>query len=115
MHRSSDNVTLLPSAARTSSGDTKSAPKEVAEYREAVFFLKVTSVSGTDPTLDVKIVTYDPASGDWFDLVSFTQATGTTKEMKAVSSGLGHKIAVEYTIGGTTPSFTFSVGCVLKS
>lgn len=113
--QSAQEVTLLASAARTTSGDTSATPVDVKKYKEAIFFLDVTAVSGTTPTLDVKIKTKDPVSGKWFDLVAFTQATAVTSEMKAVSGLLGSQISVFYTIGGTTPSFTFSVGAVLKS
>jgi len=113
--QSAQEVTLLASATRTTSGDTSATPVDVKKYKEAVFFLDVTAVSGTAPTLDVKIKTKDPVSGKWFDLAAFTQATDVTSEMKAVSGLLGSQIAVFYTIGGTTPSFTFSVGVVLKS
>ncbi|MCM8900625.1 hypothetical protein KVG29_05200 [Caldicoprobacter algeriensis] len=113
--QTTQEVTMLASAARTASGDTSATPVDVKKYKEAVFFLDVTAVSGTAPTLDVKIKTKDPVSGKWFDLVNFTQVTAVTSEMKAVSGLLGSQIAVFYTIGGTTPSFTFSVGAVLKS
>jgi len=113
--QSAQEVTMLASAARTASGDTSTTPIDVKKYKEAIFFLDVTAVSGTTPTLDVKIRTKDPASGKWFDLVTFTQATGVTSEMKTVSGLLGSQIAVFYTIVGDTPSFTFSLGAVLKS
>ncbi len=113
--QTAQEVTMLTSGTRTSSGDTSATPIDVKKYKEAIFFLDVTAVSGTTPTLDVKIRTKDPASGKWFDLVTFTQATGVTSEMKTVSGLLGSQIAVFYTIVGDTPSFTFSLGAVLKS
>jgi hypothetical protein len=113
--QTAQEVTMLASAARTASGDTSAIPVDVKKFKEAVFFLDVTAASGTTPTLDVKIKTKDPVSGKWFDLASFTQATGITSEMKAVSGLLGSQIAAFYTIAGDTPSFTFSLGAVLKS
>lgn len=106
--------TLLASAARTASGDTSATPVNVKRFKEANFFLDVTAVAGTAPTLDVAVKSKDPASGKWFDLVKFTQATAVTSEMKSIAGNLGSLIAVFYTIGGTSPSFTFSVGAVLK-
>jgi Flp pilus assembly protein TadG len=105
---------LLASAARTASGNSQTMPYDVKPYREAVFFLNVSAKSGTNPTLDVKIQTKDPISGQWSDLVSFAQAADVTTEMKTVPAGLGSAIAVSYTIAGGSPSFTFSVGAVLK-
>lgn len=108
-----EDLIILPSAARTTSGT--SAEFTVGNYKEASFFLNVTAVSGTTPTLDVKIQTKDPVSGEWFDIVTFTQATGITKERKADKTiDIGSVIRASYTIGGTTPSFTFSLGAVVK-
>lgn len=106
--------TLLASAARTASGDTSASPVDVKRFKEANFFLDVTAVTGNNPTLDIDIKSKDPASGKWYDLVKFTQATAETSEMKSVSGNLGSLIAVFYTIDGASPSFTFSVGAVLK-
>lgn len=110
-------ATILPSAARTTSGDTNSTPTIVGKYKEAIAFIDVTAVSGTVPTLDVKFQTQDPVSLKWFDLTSltFTQKTAVATEMKTQSSLLGSKLRCAYIIGGTTPSFTFSVGLILKS
>lgn len=80
---------------------------------ELLLFLNVTAASGTSPTLNVKVQAQDPA-GNWYDILSFTQATAATKEAKQLSI-FGDKIKVVYTIGGTTPSFTFSVTAVAKA
>lgn len=108
-------VTVLASTARTASGE--SAVIDAGSFKEAVAFLDVTAASGTTPTLTVKFQTQDPVSLKWFDLagLTFTQATAATTEMKALANLLGSKIKCVYNIGGTTPSFTFSVGLVLKS
>ena len=103
------------SAARTANGNTQSTPIDCGLMKEGNFFLDVTVVSGTSPTLDVVVQTKDPESGDWFTLTSFTQATGVTAEMKSVAANMGNKLAIAWTIGGSdTPTFTFSVGAILK-
>lgn len=108
---------VLASLARTISGDTDSTPTIVGKYKEAIAFIDVTAASGTSPTLDVKFQTQDPVSLKWFDLtnLTFTQKTTVSTEMKTQSSLLGSKLRCVYTIGGTTPSFTFSIGLILKS
>jgi Tfp pilus assembly major pilin PilA len=114
-HRHTEELTLVSSGNRTASGN--SAEFDVSDYSEAIFFLDVTAVPGvyTDETLDVTVKTKDPASGKWFTIATFTQVTNsTTSEMKAVANNLGRKIRVEWAIGGTAPSYTFSVGAVLK-
>ena len=74
-------------------------------------FLLVTSASGTTPTLDAKI-THSADDVTYADLVTFTQATSTTSEVKVVASGttVNRYLKVEYTVGGTTPSFDVVVG-----
>jgi hypothetical protein len=113
----SSEVTVLASVARTVSGDTSATPVDVGKYKEAVAFLDVTASSGTSPTLDVKLQTQDPVSLKWFDVaeLTFAQKTGVASEMKTKANLLGNKLRCVYTLGGTTPSFTFSVGLVLKS
>ena len=107
-------VTLLSSLQRSASGSTEDAPTAVAFFKEANLFLKVTAVEGTSPTLNVVVETQDPVGGTWETLSSFTQATAGGTEMKTIAGNLGYKLAIKYTIGGTTPSFTFSVGAVFK-
>lgn len=104
-------ITFLPSAARTASGS--SGEFNLYDHDEALVFLDVTAASGTTPTLNVTIQTKDPA-GNWYDLVSFTQRTAAGKEAKPVSV-FGETLRIAYTVGGTTPSFTFSVTGIGKA
>jgi hypothetical protein len=81
-----------------------------------VLYLDVTAASGTTPTLDIDLEVKDPLSGQWFTLVSLTQATGVTTQRLA--TGLADLADVVFravwTIGGTTPDFTFSLCFVVK-
>lgn len=88
---------------------------------EGVFYLDVTAGSGTTPTLDVDIEEFDPTSGKWFVVASFAQASGVTTEriLSPSVSGAGapdagglpgQRYRAAYTLGGTTPNFTFTVG-----
>ena len=99
--------TVVTSAARTATGNSGT----LSGYGGATTLraqLDVTAASGTTPTLDVKI--QDTLDGtNWNDLVAFTQATATTREIKTVTTPFSDRLRVLYTIGGTTPSFTFSV------
>lgn len=110
-------TTLHASAAETTTvtGDDL----DIEQLKAANFYLDVTAVSGTTPTLDVKIQEKDPVSGKYFDILSFTQATGVTTERKNYGSGagelLGKIIRFVATIGGTDPIFTFSLSIVGKS
>lgn len=102
--------TIVPSAAQTASG--QSNPIEASEYLEAHALLDVTVVAGTAPTLDVVIET-SPDKVSWFTHTTFTQKTVVGKDFKTLSN-LGRFLRVRWTIGGTTPSFTFSLTLVGK-
>jgi len=69
--------------------------------------LAVTAASGTNPTLDVALQTSHDAT-TWTTVASFARATGVTSERKRFS-GLDRYVRVVATLGGTSPSFTFSV------
>ena len=111
--RQSDRITHFVSAAKTATFNT--VKKAVGPYNEAVMFLDVTAASGTSPTLDVKIQTSPDNGTTWFDEgTAFTQAVAATKEIKKITN-FGDIIRAVCTIGGTTPSFTFSLKMVGKS
>lgn len=116
------DTTLFASATKTSSGN--GSDFETYNMNEATFFLNVSAASGTSPTLDVDIEGKDPVSAGYFKLVSFAQKTAISTGRVVIGLGsvddantdavasvpLPHIIRAKYTIGGTSPSFTFSVG-----
>jgi hypothetical protein len=109
--------TVVALGARTASSDSGPLP----EFGGASTFraqLQVTAASGTTPTLDVVIEdTLDGAN--WNTVATFTQKTAVAREVVNVlpakaESGtfsplFADRLRVRWTIGGTTPSFTFSV------
>lgn len=112
--RKTEVATLLASAARTTSGT--SAEFDSTGFKEVAIYLNVTAASGTTPTLDLKAQSLDPVSGVWMDIPSgaLTQKTAAGTELKVLSAGLGNRMRISYTIAGTTPSFTFSLGAASK-
>ena len=99
---------LAPSTARTADGTGDGV--DVSASLVAVAELEVTAASGTSPSLDVKVVGVDGEKT--VELGKFAQQ---------IAAGSVGRIAVplpypearaEWTIGGTTPSFTFSVKIV---
>jgi hypothetical protein len=109
--QNTDDVVLFGDgtvATATRNGD----PLEVGMRSDACLELVVTAASGTTPTLDVKLQTSKDGSGTglgaWRDVASFAQATGAASERKSFS-GLDRFVRAVATVGGTTPSFTFSV------
>ena len=69
--------------------------------------LIVSAKSGTSPTLDSKIQ-HSADDTTYADLVTFTQATNTTSEVKLVDEGttVNRYLKAILTVGGSTPSFT---------
>lgn len=113
-------MTIHSSSAETTSG---SKDFGTADVLGGVFFLDVSARSGTTPTLDVKFQYKDPISSNYVDIpgASFTQknATGTdtltiypgvvATANRSVSLVLPDEVRAVWTIGGTTPSFTFTL------
>lgn len=108
-------VFLAPGAtALTANGNTTGV--DVSSYAEAVLFVDVTASSGTTPTLNLYVDTWDFNSQAWYALsaVTITQITAAT----TVEVGLtefGEQIRLRWVVGGTTPSFTVEASVVPKS
>lgn len=96
----------LASAARTASGVGTAFNSDTAESLEG--FLAVTAASGTTPTLDVRLETSVDGGTSYDTVGSFTQQTGIATD-NHVFGPLGDTCRWAWTIGGTTPSFTFTV------
>jgi len=97
---------LFGSAARTASADGDAF--EVGDGNTLRLNLVVTAASGTLPTLDVKVQTsYDLVT--WRDVYLFGQKTTTTTGDRQSFSNLDRFVRAVATVGGTLPSFTFSL------
>lgn len=103
--QSSSRVSLA-SAARTTSAAGSAFTTQDVEELEAE--LNITAASGTTPTLDVRLETKTD-TGDWYTVESFPQQTDTVANVGRVFDGLGDQCRWAWTVGGTDPSFTFSV------
>lgn len=111
------------SAARTATGnsDPINVPGDCKGFHAV---LNISSASGTSPTLDVKVQRFDAISSQWVDLpggaLAQKTATGTDDltiypgiaetNNRSVSDVIGEEVRFVWTIGGTTPSFTFTIG-----
>lgn len=98
--------TTLASAARTASGtaDTGAVP---VEYFEAVFYIDVTAVSGTTPSMTV---TYQSSHDGvtFFDHTAGVEITAVGRQLIKVPNTIGSFGRLSYAVTGITPSFTFS-------
>lgn len=135
------NDILEASGAHTATGNT-SAWDGFGDVENLSLLLDITAVSGTTPTLVCLIEhTYDGTT--WYQLGSFNAATNITAAGKyvldigprlpnvtpaavtpassqaftrgSVAANFSDTIRVKWVIGGTTPSFTFSVRAISQT
>lgn len=103
-------VSLHPSATRTANGNgsTQAGLAQTARLRVQ---LNVTAASGTTPTLDVVIE--DSLDGtNWNTIGTFTQKVTTGRQVIDITTPFADTVRARWTIGGTTPSFTFAVDAI---
>lgn len=103
------SVTLLDSAARTTTGVGAAVPG-FGDKINLRAQLHVTAASGTTPTLTVLIE--DTIDGtNWDTVGSFAQKTAVSREVVNITIPFpfSDRLRASWTIGGTAPSFTFSV------
>ncbi len=105
------------SAAQTANG--VSANLSVIGYRELLVAANVTAVAGTTPTLTFALDSLG-ADGVWYTLWTSVAVTAVGQTVAHLGVGaatnvaFGATVRLRWTIGGTTPSFTFSVSIIGK-
>ena len=97
----------LYSGTVTASGN--SSDIDVSPFSVIELELKVTSVSGTAPTLDVYIEGRFDNTGDYKTLASQTGITATGVWYFTINPCAFRYLRVRWVVGGTSPSFTFRV------
>ena len=103
------NFVVVASAARTTTGT--SSALDAPEGADLVLSASVTAASGTTPTLDLSVEWSSDGGTTWYTadpadtITQFTAAAARVKRFTAK----GTEYRVRWTIGGTTPSFTFAV------
>ena len=124
------HVTVFSSSARGSGANNSNSIINHCA-KGGIFWLDVTAVSGTSPTLDVKIQGYDQTGGDWVDLgdnvagtgaYAFAQKTGAGQDQLTIYPGLTasgnavcngilpQQLRAVGTVGGSsTPTVTFTL------
>jgi hypothetical protein len=98
----------LYSGTVTSNGN--SANTDVSTVSHIRVMAKVTSVSGTNPTLDIYIEGLYEVTNDWVPLLSRTgiNATGVY-ELGQLDNLCFRQIRVRWVVNGTNPRFTLTV------
>lgn len=107
----------LASATRTASANGTGV--DTMGYNEVIALLDVGAVSGTLPTLDVKLQEADASGGTYTDIsgAAFAQIT-TANHALSISVNIGDGTRKRFiravaTIGGTSPSFACAVALLL--
>lgn len=108
-------ATFHATAARTATGSATGI--DMQQYDgDFVLILDSAAGTGTTPTLAVTVESSDALGSGYAAITgaAFTTVTTTASQQKLVISKDEAKryIRVTYTIGGSTPSFTFSVNGV---
>ena len=104
------------SAAVTATGDGGNGPgpgvvdNTTATTNGGVAVLHVSAVSGTTPTLVVK-VQHSADGTTWADLATFPSQNSVNGEYLEVAAGttVNRYLRAQWTVGGTTPSFNFEL------
>jgi hypothetical protein len=101
--------TIVASAARTATGN--SGPLSGYNgHQQAVIQINVTALAGTTPTLIVSVD--DSVDGTNFNSILATAsitAVGITVLRIPITTSFSDLLRISWTVGGTTPSFTFQV------
>lgn len=101
------------SAARTASGDSGVLGDGYGEAVSLRVQLDVTAAAGTSPTLDVVIE--DSLDGtNWNVIGTFAQKVAAGREVITITGVFARRLRARWTIGGTTPSFTFAISAAVQ-
>lgn len=100
-------VDFAASSARTASGSAGVVAGLSVQTTLRVQ-LDVTAAAGTSPTLTVTLE--DTIDGtNWNTIGTFAQKAGPGREVINIATPFADRVRASWVIGGTAPSFTFSV------
>lgn len=105
-------LTVLASAARTATGQSTAFPCGTGD--DVAIFVDITAVSGTSPSMTVN-VEWSNDNSTWFvadPADAFTAQTAVGKKVKSFTVK-GQYARLNFTISGTSPSFTFSASALI--
>lgn len=108
----------MSSATVIASGNTATASNLPTNTRGAIFNFNVSAATGQTPTLALSLQWQDPATLAWLTLVTLTTITATGNIQAVVYPGasdaaysvLPGTYRWAWAVGGSNPSFTFSIG-----
>ena len=103
--------TLVASGARTATGASY-GEQVAADFDEVCIYTDVTAASGTTPTLQI-VLQSSPDGVQWFTHSAGATLNSVSQEL-IKAENIGQYTRIAWVIGGTTPSFTFSVKATFK-
>ena len=127
-HINADRCTDLGTIATLTAAGTGTVTGKVLDTHQAkgcIIFINITARSGTSPTLAVTLNGIDSVSGTAYTILASANITATGMTVLKVYPGLtaaANLVAndvtpiqsrIDYTIGGTTPSFTGTISMAL--
>lgn len=101
-------IVLAADSARTTTGNTTALDNVTSSANGGAAILSVSAVSGTTPSATVK-VQHSVDNSVWVDLITFPAENTVKGEYLEVSGTIQRYVRAQWTISGTTPSFTFNV------
>jgi len=108
------DILFHPAGTETSSGT--STPFGTGNMGVVGLFVNIAAVSGTLPTLIVNIQ-HSPDSSVWYDVPGLTTVSlngiTTTSVLLSAMTPLADYVRCKWTIGGLSPSFTFTAELVV--
>lgn len=78
-----------------------SDPIYVGGFRSVILVASVITLTGTDPTVNVALCTYDPDSGTYHVMSTIAEFTAAADRTTAEDGIMGNWIKVRYLLGGT--------------
>jgi hypothetical protein len=94
--------------AFTATANGVSIDNLAATTKGGVGMIQISAVSGTTPTIVGKIQ-HSTDNSVWVDLITFSSANSVSAQVASVSGTVNRYVRAQYTIAGTSPSFTFSM------
>ena len=93
--------------AETATGNSTSVDNGASSTNGGVASLHVTAVTGTTPSLTVK-VQHSSDNSTFVDLITFTAANAAGSQRRTVSGTVNRYVRETHTLSGTSPNFTYA-------
>lgn len=106
--RYANTLPVFLAQAVTLTTTTAGTAVELGDRNSLRLDVVITAASGTTPTLDIAVQS-SPDNSTWTTIASFAQQTTTTTGVHKIFGPIDRFVRINSTVGGTTPSFTFSV------